>query len=187
MTPEQLLWLNLAAILPLAVLGSLLHFAYDWSRHHRVVAVFAAVNESYWEHIKIAFWPVLLFFGAQFALGGWRIPGFVPAATVALYSIPVTMIAVVFLYKRITRRNILWIDIFVFFLTIGLALIIFALLAVELDASGWTIGLSAVFLLVLGSAFARYTVSPPQEPDIFVDPLNSKYGLEAHPDSRKVD
>ena len=42
------------AVIPLIVVGSVLHFAYDWSGHHRVVAVFAAVNESYWEHIKIA-------------------------------------------------------------------------------------------------------------------------------------
>lgn len=40
---------NLIAIIPLAIIGSLLHFVDDWSRHNRVVAVFAAVNESYWE------------------------------------------------------------------------------------------------------------------------------------------
>lgn len=111
MNADGLLWLNAVAILPLSLLGSLLHFAYDWSRHNRVVAVFAAVNESYWEHIKIAFWPVLAWLVALFVLGGWRIPGFAPATTIALYSVPVTMIAIVFGYKSITRRNVLWLDI----------------------------------------------------------------------------
>src|SRR5690606_8039947 len=101
MNADALIWLNAIAILPLSLVGSLLHFAYDWSRHNRFVAVFAAVNESYWEHIKIAFWPVLVWFIVLFALGGWSIPGFVPAATIALYSVPVIMIAIVFVYKAV--------------------------------------------------------------------------------------
>ena len=182
MNADGLIWLSAIAILPLSIVGSLLHFAYDWSRHHRVVAVFAAVNESYWEHIKIAFWPVLAWPVVLFTLGGWSIPGFVPAATIALYSTPVTMTAIVFGYKALTRRNILWLDILSFFVTIGLALMIFALVATELDASGWTIAISTLLLVPLGLAFARFTQTPPNEPDLFIDPLNERYGLEAHPD-----
>lgn len=183
MVEDGLIWLNLIAILPLSIVGSLLHFAYDWSRHNRVVAVFAAVNESYWEHIKIAFWPVLLWFAGLFALGGWGIPGFVPAATIALYAVPVTMVAIVFGYKSLTHKNVLWIDILSFFVTVAVALMVFALLATELAASGWTIALSILFLAVLGIAFTRYTLAPPAEPDLFTDPLNSRYGLDAHPDN----
>lgn len=184
MTADDLLVPNLIAIVPLSILGSLLHFAFDWSRHNRVVAVFAAVNESYWEHIKIAFWPVALWFAVQFAfLGGWRVPGFVPAATIALYVVPVAMIALVFAYKRLARRNILWVDILAFVVAVALSLVVFALLAAELRASGWTIALSVVFLAVLLGAFLRYTLEPPAEPDMFIDPTNSRYGLHAHPDA----
>ena len=187
MLSDNLLWLNVVAIVPIAIIGSLLHFAYDWSGHNRVVAVFGAVNESYWEHIKIAFWPVTVWFIVQFALGGWAIPGFVPAATIALYAIPVAMIAIVFGYKRITRRNVLWMDIAAFFVTVGVSLVVFALIAGELDASGWTIALSVLFLIVLGAAFTAYTIAPPAEPNLFVDPLNDRYGLDAHPDGERVD
>lgn len=174
---------NLIAIIPLAIIGSLLHFVYDWSRHNRVVAVFAAVNESYWEHIKIAFWPVLLWFAVQFAIGGWRLPGFVPAAAIALYVIPVSMITIVFAYKQLTKRNILWVDIAAFFVTVALSLVVFALIATELVASGATIALGVLFLVVLCGAFVRYTLRPPSEPDVFVDPTNARYGVTAHPDA----
>lgn len=179
----NLFWINLIAFLPLSIFGTLLHFAYDWSKHNRVVAVFASVNESYWEHIKIAFWPLLIWFIALFAFGGWSIPGFIPAATIALYAVPVTMVAVVFTYKGVTRRNVLWIDILSFFVTVGVALTIFTLLATELAASQWTVWLSLLFLVILGFAFARYTVKPPVESDLFIDPLNDQYGLSAHPDN----
>ena len=185
MLPDDPLWLNLVAILPIAALGSLLHFAYDWSRHNRVVAIFAAVNESYWEHIKIALWPAFLWFAIQFALGGWRLPGFVPAATIALYMIPAGMIAIVFAYKRLVRRNILALDIAAFALTVAIALTAFGLLATELRASGWTIAISILFLLALVAAAARYTHTPPAEPDMFIDPTNSRYGIDAHPDAER--
>ena len=42
------------AIIFISVIGTLLHFMYEWSGHNKVVSLFAAVNESTWEHIKIA-------------------------------------------------------------------------------------------------------------------------------------
>lgn len=62
------------------------------------------------------------------------------------------------------------------------ALMVFALIAIELAASGWTIALSALFLVVLGIAFTRYMLSPAAEPDMVVDPLNARYDVDAHPD-----
>lgn len=131
----------------------------------------------------IAFWPLLIWFIALFAFGGWSIPGFTPAATVALYAVPVTMVAVVFTYKGVTRRNILWIDIFSFFIAVGVALTIFTLLATELVARQGTVSLSLLFLVILGVAFARYPAHPPVESDLFLDPLNNQYGLSAPPDN----
>lgn len=169
-------------IVPLGIVGSLLHFLFDWTGHNRVAAVFSAVNESYWEHIKIAVWPVVVLHIVLFAAGGYRYPSFVPASTIALYSIPISMIGLIFLYKSITRRNVLWLDIAVFFIVIGIAQAVFVLVLGELAATAATIILAALFLIGLLVAFSRFTLRPPQEPDMFVDPIVSKYGLRAHPD-----
>lgn len=48
------------------VMGTLLHFAYDWSGKSGAVALFAAVNESTWEHMKILFVPYFCFTMAEF-------------------------------------------------------------------------------------------------------------------------
>ena len=42
------------------VIGLALHFVFSWTGGWRPVAVVAAVNESIWEHLKLAFWPGLL-------------------------------------------------------------------------------------------------------------------------------
>ena len=44
-----------------SLLGTLLHFLYDWLGKSVWVAPFSGVNESTWEHMKLLFWPMLLF------------------------------------------------------------------------------------------------------------------------------
>ena len=44
-----------------SVAGVLLHFAYDWSGQSPLVAPFSGVNESTWEHMKLLFFPMLVF------------------------------------------------------------------------------------------------------------------------------
>jgi hypothetical protein len=42
------------------VLGTILHFLFDWTSAYFFTPI-AAVNESTWEHMKILFFPLLIF------------------------------------------------------------------------------------------------------------------------------
>ena len=167
-------------IVPLFIIGSLLHFLYDWTGEKRWAAIIGAVNESYWEHIKIAVWPVVLLHIVMFMLGGHRYPAFIPAATVSVYSLPVSMIGIVWLYKYFTKRNILWLDITVFGIVIILAQFILVQLLQQLQADGITVALSIPYLLGILGAFWRFSLRPPMEPDVFIDPITDEYGIEGH-------
>ena len=48
---------ELAGLFVTLILGNLLHFVFDWSGENRIVAAFAAVNESTWEHMKLLVIP----------------------------------------------------------------------------------------------------------------------------------
>ena len=48
---------EIAGIAFIILLGSALHFTYELSGESPIVGVFSAVNESVWEHMKIAFSP----------------------------------------------------------------------------------------------------------------------------------
>lgn len=50
----------LSRFLFISVLGVLLHFTYEWSGDNPIVALFSAVNESTWDHLKLLFFPMLL-------------------------------------------------------------------------------------------------------------------------------
>ena len=44
-----------------SLFGTLLHFLYDWTNKNPLVAPFSAINESTWEHMKLLFFPLLIF------------------------------------------------------------------------------------------------------------------------------
>ncbi len=167
-------------VVPLIIVGSLLHFLVDWFGEKRWVAVLGAVNESYWEHIKIAVWPVALLQVTLFTLGGYRYPAFIPAATVALYSLPVSMIGMVWLYKYWTKKNLLWLDITVFAIVIALAQFIFVQTLSQLQADRVTVLLAVPYLIGILVAFWRFSLRPPAEPDLFVDPITDEYGIDGY-------
>lgn len=178
---DELVTIGWWGVIPAIGVGTLLHFVYDWTGHRPWVARFAAVNESYWEHIKIAVWPMVLLFLVLAALGGWKQPAFIPAATIALYVVPVSMIGIEYLAKAILGRNVLAVDIGLFCASMLLAQAVFSLVLVQLAADAVSIALSAAFLAGLLLAFFRFTLRPPREPDFFIDPLNQRYGLGGHP------
>lgn len=177
---DLILWLDLWMIIPLFLMGSILHFVYNWTKHNKSILLIAAANESYWEHIKIAFWPIFLLYLIEFIFGGWSINSFLPSRAIALYSIPVLIISLVFIYKYFTKRNIPWLDIIIFFLSLFLAQIISDLILYELDSSNITNWLSGLFIVFIVIGFSAFTYKPPQEPDLFKDPITNKYGVKGH-------
>lgn len=58
---------ELAEAVFVAVAGTLLHYVYEWSGNNRFAGIFAPVNESVFEHLKLVFLPVLLFTLLEYA------------------------------------------------------------------------------------------------------------------------
>jgi len=46
---KSILVYELIGIIFIIILGSLLHFTFEWASHQPIVDVFSAVNESLWE------------------------------------------------------------------------------------------------------------------------------------------
>ena len=43
------------------ILGTILHFLFEWTGGSVLVSPFSGVNESTWEHMKLLYWPLLFF------------------------------------------------------------------------------------------------------------------------------
>lgn len=43
------------------MIGTIWHFAYEWSGNNFILGFFFPINESTWEHMKLCFFPMLLY------------------------------------------------------------------------------------------------------------------------------
>jgi hypothetical protein len=170
--------LDLLATIPIFVSGSALHFAFGWLGEWPPAALFAAVNESVWEHLKIAFWPALFWAAAQLQFGRPREEGYWGARGFGLLAISMVIILVFYGYTAILGQNLLVLDIatFAIAILIGQSVSILALSAVRRRPVLRIVGLTALIAQI--GAFSAFTFAPPHLM-LFKDQRNGLYGLAA--------
>lgn len=71
---------TIIGILFVIIAGSISHFVYGWSNHNTIVGFFFPINESTWEHMKLVFFPMLLY--ALFM--NWKLKDSYPCISSAL-------------------------------------------------------------------------------------------------------
>lgn len=168
-------WLGVLAI---NIAGTLAHFIYEWSHHNRILGLFTAVNESTWEHIKIALTPSLawsLYDGFFYGLN----PNYFCAKLISLIVIVVVIPAIFYTYKKFTKKPILPIDIATFYIAIVLSQLTFYL-TLNLPPMIYALQfLSCIGLFVFFGCYMTLTLAPLRN-FIFQDPITGKYGFCAH-------
>lgn len=157
-------WAVLGSVF-IILFGSLLHFVFDISPGF-LTSVFGAVNESVWEHLKILFWPSLLFCIAKklFLKGGQNIfTAGAAGAAVGMLSITVGF----YTYTGIIGRNFFIIDILLFCLGSALSAWIPYYLAERFFCGNRFAAF--LFWILFAAAFAVFTFYPPAL-GIFISP-----------------
>jgi len=102
---KQILIWEIIGVITIIMLGGPLHFLFEASGYWRPVALIAAVNESIWEHMKMFFWPGLLFAGFQYLFIGKRIPSYWSGKLVGLIVTPVLSTITFVAYMAIERAS----------------------------------------------------------------------------------
>ena len=168
-------WLSVIFI---PVLGALAHFLYDWTHHNRTIGLFTAVNESTWEHIKIALtatfiWSLFdgFFYGSD--------PNYFSAKLISLLVITITIPAIFYSYRHFTKKSILLIDIALFYLAILLGQLSFFAILFLPNAPYFLQYLSCIGLFIFFGCYMTLTLAP-LHTFLFQDPINGKYGFRAH-------
>jgi len=158
----------------------LLHFVYDWSGRLRFAAIFASVNESVWEHVKIILWPYLLWSFAVYYLLHPDLRRLVVARTAGAYLTGALVICFFYIYIGVIGRNIAWLNIAstAVWLLVGEIVGMRILNARRAGREYYLVALAAMVLLVV--TLLCFTVSPPQL-GLFADPATGLYGLEVMP------
>lgn len=169
---------TIIGILFVAIFGTLLHFMYEWSGHKRFVSIFAAVNESTWEHIKIALTPSfiwMLYDGARYGLE----PNYFVAKTASLLAIIIIIPVLFYAYQIFTKKAMLPIDIIIFYISIIVSNLLFKYI-IGLNSISFFITYFAVILLFVIFGFYMILTLMPFENFIFKDPITKKYDVKGH-------
>jgi hypothetical protein len=91
--------------------GSVLHFIYGWTNHSSIIGLFAPVNESVWEHLKLGFWSLMIFSIPEYFFIGKKVKNFFIAKWSGVLALEIVIIAVFYTYTTILRKHLLIIDI----------------------------------------------------------------------------
>lgn len=157
------------------IFGTLLHFAFEWSGGFKPLALIAAVNESTWEHLKLAFWPAFTFSVIAYFTFAKKQPNFCLAQAKKLFLMPV-LIVIIFYASQLLMGDSLIVDIINFMVSVIIGHIVAYKLETAKKIWGMKI-LSSILIGLLLIAFSLFTYFPPKN-FLFKDPVYGGYGIE---------
>ncbi len=144
------------------ILGTLLHFTYNLSGQEKIVSYFSAVNESVWEHLKLIFFPALVFsFIEYFAYGKQRADFWAIKMTSILCSM-LFIVVFFYTYSGILGYNLAVLDILSFIIASFILVYISYNMQKSASLGEVSDSIKAIAVLILLTVcFVLWTDSPP--------------------------
>ncbi len=157
--------------------GTLLHFFYDLTGQSLWIAPFSGVNESTWEHMKLLFFPLLVFAIIQRPFfreyeNFWRVKFL--GTLFGLFIIP----EIFYLYNGVIGPSPDWLNISIFFVSAAGVFLLETRLFSSVQSTKSKENFSLFLLFLLAALFVLFTFSTPHLA-IFQDPISKGYGLDA--------
>ena len=159
-----------------AVLGTLLHFFFDWTGGNLTAGLFSAVNESIWEHLKLLYYPMLIFALAQWVHGGKGVKGFWCIKLLGILLGLGLIVVVYYTYTGVLGVSADWFNITLFFLAAAASFWVETKLFQRNFRCPFGSGVSLLLIGLLAAAFTIFTFWPPHSP-LFRDPVTGGYGF----------
>lgn len=109
--------------LVISILGTLSHFIYEWSGNQKILGYIFPVNESVWEHLKLIFYPSLIYFFVEYLLLKEKPKSYISASIISIFHGMFLIIVLYYLTTGIIGKNIDFLNIFYYYLSVAYMLI----------------------------------------------------------------
>ncbi len=154
------------------IIGTLAHFLYDWSEKKYIIGLFTPINESIWEHMKLLFFPMLIY--SFFIIFKFKKTYSCITSSLLFGIIIGTLLIPIFYYAytSILGQGFFILDIGTFILSIIIAFWLSYKLTLSCKLEPYTLLLCSL-VCILFICFMIFTYNPP-ETRIFEDPTVSK-------------
>ncbi|WP_170611219.1 DUF6512 family protein [Ruegeria arenilitoris] len=158
----RLVWLEAVGTVFMILFGFGLHFAFALLASWTPVALVAAVNESIWEHLKLAFWPGLFWAYLMPLLPQVSRRDILSSKGVSLATTAVFIVTAFSAYTAVLGYNLLAVDIGIFVAAVCVGQSVSILLLVYKNETYKLIHVFGLVLLGLQvAAYSTFTFSPP--------------------------
>ena len=163
-------------IIAIIILGFVLHYAFAWSDGSRIIGLFAPVNESVWEHLKLGYWSVVLFSMVEFLFVNRSVNNYYLSKTMGVLTLEITIIIIFYGYTYIAGKDIFLIDIFSYMLGATLCQHITYIFLKGKPFPILVNRISLIIFISIGILFGLLTYNPPHL-ELFKDPNNKTFGI----------
>lgn len=157
------------------LLGTILHFTFEWSNNNSLIGVFSAVNESVWEHLKILFFPMLVTTIIGHFYFKDEIPNYLCFKTKGILLSLSFIVIFFYTYSGILGTHYPLIDIISFVIAVIIGEI-YSYKKIKANDS-CNNSLALIILIIFTIAFIIFTFYPPHI-GIFKDLSTNTYGIK---------
>jgi hypothetical protein len=166
---------ELTGIAVIFLLGAAFHFTFDWLGSHPAAAAFFPVNESIFEHLKMTFWPTIIWALFSYNFVKAKANNFITAKAAAVIIMPAVIVILYYVYTAFTDENTI-VDIVIFFIAVGVGQVINVLIMAAKPLAGYWSAISASIIFVIAVLYAFFTFYPPYT-SFFIDSNTASYGI----------
>lgn len=158
---RQLKLFTIVGIIFVLITGSLAHFLYQWTNNNFIIGLFTPVNESVWEHMKLIFFPMLLY--SLFTVPKMKtdFPCICPSLCFGILLGTLCVPLFFYGYTSVLKKDFFPLDIGTFILSTIIGFIASYLLTLSCRIKPYSLLLYA-FTAILFLCFALFTSHPPQ-------------------------
>lgn len=109
---------NIIAFFVIGILGTIGHFVYEWSGDNYAVGLFFPVNESTWEHLKLLFFPTVIYSVLEYFLSREKPKNYLQAVVFSTLCGMLWIIILFYTVKGVFGKSPDFINIGIYFISI---------------------------------------------------------------------
>lgn len=166
---------QMAGFIFTGITGTFLHFLFELTGGSWIAGLFSAVNESIWEHMKLLFYPMVVYGAWSYFRWGKTFPHFwcvkLKGILLGLLLIP----TLYYTYTGVLGISADWFNITIFFLSAG-AVYLFETRQLQKGGRKCQPVLAIAGIAALALLFTLFTFFPPRIP-LFQDPVTKTYEI----------
>ena len=154
---------NLIAFLFIGIFGALGHFLYEWSGENVIIGYFFPINESTWEHLKLLFFPMVIFSIIEYIFVKNEIKNYAFSVTASVIIGMISIVTLFYTYQGICGKKVDFINIAIFYISLIIMLTVKTRLIEREKFNGQNSALISVFIcFIITLLFVFFTYNPLQ-------------------------